>query len=116
MAIRNRLRKRPRAEPEPVQLSCLLLGLHGVFVLARVRRPGPLPVDVVGVDRAGFPVLAAVVTPAERFGALLALLGDAAVGKLVHGGSQILVLSWSRGAGGCHVGKVIRLVPDDFKG
>src|SRR5262245_46635462 len=116
MAIRNRLRRRPRAEadPDPLQLTSLVLGLHGILPLARVRRPGPLPVDAVAVDGRGYPVLVAVVPPAERFGALLALLDDADVAKLVHGGAQVLIFSWARGAGGGHVGERIRLGPDDF--
>ena len=114
MTIRNRLRRRHRAEPDPLDLTRLVLALHGVLPLARVRRPDPLPVDVVGIDASGFPVLVAIVSPAERFGALLALLDDADVGKLVHGGCLILVLPWSRNARGGHVGELIRLVPDDY--
>jgi hypothetical protein len=72
------------------------------------KKPGRREVHVA------LAVLVALVTPAERFGALLALLGDAGLGELVRGGARVLVLSWSRNARGDHVGEAVPLTPTGY--
>jgi hypothetical protein len=112
----NRL-PRAEADPDPLQLSRLLLGLHGVLVLARVRNTPALPLDLVGVDPHGWPVLAAVLsdaTPAERLDRLVRLLGNHDLGAMVRKGCVLLALSWSQNARGWHVAETVSLTAADY--
>jgi hypothetical protein len=112
----NRL---PRAEadpdPDPLQLSRLLLGLRGVCVLGRVRNTPALPLDLVGVDLQGWPVLAAVLSgaaPAERLDLFVRLLGRDDLADMVRRGVRLEVHAWSRSR--CWAVDVVRLGEEDF--
>jgi hypothetical protein len=117
MASKNRLRQRPRAEPDRFEVSRLVLALRGVFVLARVRNTPALPLDLVGVDLQGWPVLAAVLsgaTPAERLDLLVRLLGNGDLAEMVRRGCRLLVLCWGVNAAGVRTVDVIRVTAGDF--
>jgi hypothetical protein len=107
----------PKAEPDPLQLSRLVLALHGVLVLARVRNTPALPLDLVGVDAGGWPVLAAVLsdaTPADRLDLLVRLLGNAELGEMVRRGCRLLAMAWSRDAHDGHVAETVSLTAADY--
>jgi hypothetical protein len=119
MVTRGRTRKRPRAEPgpDPIDLSRLLLQLHGVLTLGRVRNTPALPLDLVGVDLQGRPVLAAVLSgaaPAERLDLMVRLLGDGELAGMVRLGCRLLVLCWGANAAGTRTVEVVRVTAEDY--
>jgi hypothetical protein len=99
MAIRNRLRKRRQAEPDPRTLSTLALGARGVLPLGQVRS-SDAPPDLLGVDGTGLPVLVAVLgpeaTPGECLGVFVYLLGRDDLAAHVRRGCRLEVHRWSR--------------------
>jgi hypothetical protein len=103
-------------DPDPLRLSRLVLALHGVLVLARVRNTPALPLDLVGVDPQGWPVLAAVgpgASPADRLDTLVRLLGRDDLADMVRRGVRLEVHAWSR-RGRRQAVDVVRLGAEDF--
>jgi hypothetical protein len=116
MRIRNRTRKRPRAEPDPLVLSALLVVARGGTVLGRVR-PADAPPDLLALDGAGHPLLVAVVgpqaTPGERLGVFVRLLGRDDLAAHVRRGCGLEVHVWSK-RGGAWAVDMAAVTAEDF--
>jgi hypothetical protein len=116
MVTRSRTRKRPRAEPDPLVLSALLVAAAGGLTLGRVRS-ADAPPDLLALDHAGRPLLVAVVgpeaSPGERLGVFVRLLGRDDLAGHVRRGCGLEVHCWRR-RGGCWAVDMTAVTAEDF--
>jgi hypothetical protein len=119
MPTRNGRRKRSRGEPDPLELTRLVLAQHQILVLGKVRNTAALPIDLVGIDSRGWPVLVAVPSdagPADRLDLLVRLLSNADLADMAGRGCKVLAAFWGPGTAGVRTVDVLRLTAADYQG